>query len=158
MWKPESASILLILTFSFLRENFPPCNQQAYEIQARYIDNEMNKKGLTRLWSTAQIPSESKSLVLSWGWYRSVPILFNIFINDLDDKTEYTVGEFTEYTKLGEVADIPDSHAAIQRDLRRLKVDQLDPQEVLQGKCSTYWGQLVEKQIDWKESGSPGEQ
>lgn len=121
MWKPESASILLILTFSFLRENFPPCNQQAYEIQARYIDNEMNKKGLTRLWSTAQIPSESKSLVLSWGWYRSVPILFNIFINDLDDRTEHTLGKFAEDTKLSVAVDTQSACAAFQKDVNRLK-------------------------------------
>lgn len=81
----------------------------------------MNKKGLTRLWSTAQIPSESKSLVLSWGWYRSVPILFNIFINDLDDRTEHTLSKFAEDTKLSVAVDTQSACAAFQKDVNRLK-------------------------------------
>jgi len=84
----------------------------------RWIENWLNGRTQRTVISGAE--SRWRHLTSDQGSVLS-PVLFSLFISDLDERTECTLTKFADDTKLGGVADALEGCAAILQDLDRLE-------------------------------------
>lgn len=79
----------------------------------RWIENELTGKTQRVLISGAG--SHWKSIIISVSQTSVLnQVMFSIFINDLDERIEFTLNKYSDDAKLGRVADTPEGRAATQ--------------------------------------------
>jgi len=121
--------VSLWLTFDTVPHNVPTgklrkCGLDEWSV--RWIENCLNGR------TQRVVISDAES---SWRPVAG-PVLFNLFISDLNEGTECTLSKFADDTKLGGVAGTPEGCAAIQRDLDRLEsLVQRNLKKFNKGKC-----------------------
>ena len=75
-------------------------------------------------------------------------VLFNVFINDLDEGIVSTLSKYAYDTKLRGVADIPEGCAVFQQDLARLESwATINQKRFKKSKCSSLASEKEELQV-----------